>query len=319
MITSDSRIPPALRDQLIDLYRRALEEGVPIDVLEDKITHYLERLEVTNSFEARDESAREQRLKKQVPKAIRYGAIALPLIFLSIGMYLVGSAVVPILAYYVQTAPGLSSSTALIAPIPQEDVMENTPLVVSKIAGAASGQEKVTSPTIVNEQLDFTNLNNWFEFNSTALPELAGSEQSSTEYTIDIPSLNIKNALVQVGGTDLNKSLIQYPGTAGPGDKGAPVIFGHSVLRQFYNPNERNPQRYNSIFSTIMTLKPGDPIYITQDGVKYTYVVQEKFEVKPDQVEVLNQDYSAKRLKLITCVPEGTYLRRGVIVAQLVE
>ena len=117
----------------------------------------------------------------------------------------------------------------------------------------------------------------------------------------------------------MNKSLIAFPGTALPGEYGAPVIFGHSVLRQFYNPNEKNPRRYNSIFSTIMTLKNGDQIYVTHDNIKYTYVVQEKTEVKPTDVYILNQKYDAAHLKLVTCTPEGTYLRRGVVTAQLVK
>ena len=68
-----------------------------------------------------------------------------------------------------------------------------------------------------------------------------------------------------------------------------------------------------------MTLKTGDEIYVTYDNVKYTYVVQEKTEVKPTDVYILSQKYDAQSLKLVTCTPEGTYLRRGVITAQLVK
>ncbi len=122
-----------------------------------------------------------------------------------------------------------------------------------------------------------------------------------------------------VGGTDLNSSLIAFKGTALPGNPGSPVIFGHSVLRQFYNPSEKNPRRYNSIFSTIMTLDIGDKIYVTSGGVKYTYAVSLKKEVNPEDVYILTQKYDAKQLKLVTCTPEGTYLRRGVVTAQLIE
>jgi sortase (surface protein transpeptidase) len=47
--------------------------------------------------------------------------------------------------------------------------------------------------------------------------------------------------------------------------------------------------------------------------------VQEKTEDKPTDVYILNQQYDAARLKLVTCTPEGTYLRRGVVTAQLVS
>jgi LPXTG-site transpeptidase (sortase) family protein len=151
------------------------------------------------------------------------------------------------------------------------------------------------------------------------LASQAHADEQVQEYTIDIPTLNITNAVIKVGGSNLDESLIAYPGTAMPGEFGAPVIFGHSVLRQFYNPSEKNPRRYNSIFSTIMTLKPGDKIYVTADGVKYTYLVQDKSEVKPEDVYILNQDFGSKKLKLVTCTPEGTYLRRGVITAQLIQ
>ena len=173
---------------------------------------------------------------------------------------------------------------------------------------------------MIDEELNYTKLNTWF---TGSLPELAAGQAQRPdivkEFTLDIPSLDIYNAEVKIGGTDLNSSLISYEGTALPGNPGAPVIFGHSVLRQFYNPSEKNPRRYNSIFSTIMTMKNGDEIFVTYDGVKYRYIVQEKAEVQPEDVYILTQQYDARQLKLVTCTPEGTYLRRGVVTAQLVQ
>jgi LPXTG-site transpeptidase (sortase) family protein len=165
--------------------------------------------------------------------------------------------------------------------------------------------------------LDYTNLANWFA--NGQMPEFATKNVPIQEYILDIPKLEVHNAKVKVGGTELSKSLIAYPGTALPGQHGAPVIFGHSVLRRFYNPSEKNPRRYMSIFSKIMTLKPGDVIYITADGVKYTYLVKDKKEVKPEDVYILTQKYDNKKLKLVTCTPEGTTLRRGVVEAELAE
>jgi len=169
---------------------------------------------------------------------------------------------------------------------------------------------------ILDQDLDFTDLTNWF---SDDLENVELSTSEFIEYTLDIPRLGISNAKVRVGGSDLNQSLIHYPGTGMPGQLGAPVIFGHSVLRQFYNPSENNPRRYNSIFSKIMTLEKGDKIYLTYDNVKYTYVVQGKTEVKADDTFILAQRVDVRQLKLVTCVPEGTTLRRGVITAQLVK
>ena len=109
------------------------------------------------------------------------------------------------------------------------------------------------------------------------------------------------------------ESLIQYPGTALPGQYGNPVVFGHSVLPQFFNP-----QNYKTIFSTLPTLKEGDEILIDFDGITYRYEVVSLHEVLPENVSVLEQRYNTEYLTLITCVPPGTYLRRLVVTARLV-
>lgn len=315
MFNNSKKKPQVIQSDLIDLYRNALNQGLSIEEIEKKINRHLKRLSVSEVIEEKEDEIREDTEKKKVPKAVRVGAFIMPVLFLTIGLYLVGSAVVPILSAYVNNEG--TNVIALAAPIPQEQVMDVTPLVISQptnILGSKSSEVE-----IVDEELDYTNLSNWFS--GGALPELQSDEQKNDikEYIIDIPKLNIESAVVSVGGTDLNKSLIAYAGTALPGDPGAPVIFGHSVLRQFYNPSVKNPRRYNSIFSTIMTLQTGDKIYVTSGGVKYTYVVNNKTEVQPEDVYILTQKYDAKQLKLVTCTPEGTYLRRGVITAQLVE
>lgn len=307
--------PQIMQSDLIDLYRNALRQGMSVQDIEKKIEHHLKRLSVSDFVEETEDQNRETVAKQRVPKAVRVGAFILPILFLFIGLYLVGSAVVPILSAYVNDEG--TRVAQLAAPIPQEQVMDVTPLVITKSANVLGSDS--TEVEIINEELDFTNLSNWFS--GGALPELQSDQQNVeiTEYILDIPKLGIENAVVTVGGIDLNKSLIAYAGTALPGEPGAPVIFGHSVLRQFYNPSIKNPRRYNSIFSTIMTLKTGDEIHVTADGVRYSYVVNNKTEVKPEDVYILTQKYDAKQLKLVTCTPEGTYLRRGVITAQLVE
>lgn len=306
--STTATIPQA---ELVALYRKALAAGVPLEQLETKVSTMAARMTVTERVEAREEVQKTETIKRKIPRAVRYGAFVLPVLFITMGLFLVGNAVVPILAYYVSTFPGIASSS-LTAPVPPEQVLDINPVVyASSGEGMSVGRAE---PTIINTELDYTNLSNWFSGQNASL----GNETQET-YILDIPSLNISNAEVTIGGTDLNHSLIQYPGTALPGEAGAPVIFGHSVLRQFYNPSEKNSRRYNSIFSTIMTLKKGDEIFVTHDGVKYTYVVQDKTEVKPEDTYILNQKYDSSQLKLVTCTPEGTYLRRGVVVAQLVR
>ncbi|MBP7842943.1 sortase [Candidatus Woesebacteria bacterium] len=315
MFNTFKKQPRILQSDLINLYRKALQQGTSVAEIEKKINHHLKRLSVSEYIEEKEDKIRETVAKQKIPKAVRVGAFIMPILFLLIGLYLVGSAVVPILASYVNVDS--VQVAALTAPIPQEQVMDVTPLVITKSSGVLGTES--TEVEIVAEELDYTNLSNWFA--AGTLPQLQSEQVNSaiTEYILDIPKLNVENALVTVGGTDLNHSLVAYAGTALPGEPGAPVIFGHSVLRQFYNPSIKNPRRYNSLFSTIMTLKTGDEIYVTADGVKYTYVVNNKTEVKPEDVYILTQKYDSKQLKLVTCTPEGTYLRRGVVTAQLVE
>lgn len=206
----------------------------------------------------------------------------LPTVLVGVGALVMAWVALPIVTYEVMSGPQL------------------------KETGWASPQVKGAEP-------DFTQVSSWFP----AAPPQESRQSKITHYSMDIPRLKIKNAVVAIGGENLKESLIQYGGTANPGELGVPVIFGHSILRQFYNPGETNPQRYMSIFSTIMTLEAGDEIDVNYDGIRYKYVVRKKYQVEPEDIDILAQRYDQKLLRLITCVPEGTYLHRGVVEAVL--
>lgn len=147
--------------------------------------------------------------------------------------------------------------------------------------------------------VDYTKASNWF-------PEGDGRFEESriAYYTISIPRLGIDDATVAIGGEDLEDSLIQYPGTALPGKNGNAVIFGHSILPQFYNPED-----YLAIFSTLPTLDRGDEVYVQYDGIKYGYVIEDMFEVAPTDLQILEQNTSSSYLTLVTCTPPGHPLR----------
>lgn len=171
----------------------------------------------------------------------------------------------------------------------------------------------VNSGSILGESgTDFTQLQNWFVNDSSKLAD--NSNISKTQYYISIPKLKIDQAVVQVGSLDLKKSLIQYPQTALPGQFGSPVVFGHSVLPQFFNPKS-----YLTIFSTLYKLKQGDEILINFDSIEYKYLVEEMYEVASTDLSVLEQRFDGRYLTLITCTPPGTYLRRLVIKARIVD
>lgn len=159
-----------------------------------------------------------------------------------------------------------------------------TPLVLE----STKGQPKI---------LDYTKASNWF-------PEVENnpnfSESKVSFYNLSIPKLKIENSTVAIGGEDLSENLVQYPGTALPGKLGNSVIFGHSILPIFFDPDN-----YMSIFSTLPTLKTGDEIDISFDGVEYKYIIEELFEIYPTDIQILQQDVSDSFLTLVTCVPPG--------------
>lgn len=209
----------------------------------------------------------------------------LPFILIIIGLSLVGFVAAPILSYQFIIAPRFSSPVKPIS------------------------QEQASSPVVLAEETpDYTQSINWFP----TAPRLLPRPSRITHYTLSIPELKIENAIVEIGGEDLKQSLIQYEGTAFPGQFGNTVIFGHSVLPQFFNP-----KNYLTIFSTLPTLEVGNEVLVDFDGVHYQYLVKEMVEVEPEDISILEQRYDNSCLTLITCVPPGTYLKRLAVYACL--
>jgi len=164
-----------------------------------------------------------------------------------------------------------------------------------------------------NGIVDYTKASNWFTSGKTSEEFTTASNVSY--YTITIPRLNIVGATVAIGGEDLSESLIQYPGTALPGKLGNTVIFGHSILPQFYDP-----KNYLAIFSTLPTLKKGDQVQVNYDGITYTYEIYEMFEVSPESIDILGQTKKDSYISLITCTPPGDPRkpRRLVVRAKII-
>ena len=231
----------------------------------------------------------------------------LPTIMITVGASLLISVGYPILSYELTVAKN-TKRQGIVSPVPKDSLLQAKGLISPTVGQnpqvLAGSTEKTPGTTI-----DYSKVGNWFNFNK---PQSFLSPSNITHYTLSIPKLRINDALVTVGGDDLDASLIHYGGTAYPGESGNPVIFGHSVLPQFYNPKS-----YRAIFTMLPTLKPGDEIKMNYDGISYNYVVYDYYEVSPDQVNILEQQYSKKDLTLVTCTPPGTYWRRGIIKARL--
>lgn len=220
--------------------------------------------------------ARPERKKKRLS--------LLPGVLLIGGIILLANATLPIIFYQLRSKTNFSQP--LLSPM-------------SKTNNQVLGEELA---------IDYSKPSSWFP---TAL-RLPPRPSKITHYTLSIPKLKIEEAVVEIGGEDLMKSLIQYSGTALPGQYGNVVIFGHSVLPQFYNP-----ENYKTIFSTLPTIDKGDEILVNFDGILYRYQVNQMLEVEPSDTLVLAQYYDSQYLTLITCVPPGTYLKRLIVRARL--
>jgi sortase A len=224
-----------------------------------------------------------------VAVSIRKGkSIVVSFLLMSIGAAVLVWAMWPIVSFTIITAPFLS---AVVSPVGS--------VVAAPVIFAATGEGGA----------DYTNPNIWFP----TFPQKK-IVAPVTVYSSSIPKLKIKDALVTIAGDDLNKSLIHYGGTGLPGEYGTTVIFGHSVLPQFFDP-----ANYKTIFSTLPTIKIGDDIFINYDNITYRYQVYDMVVTEPNDLSSLEQKFDDSYLTLITCVPPGTYWKRLNVKAKLIK
>lgn len=233
-------------------------------------------------------------------KKIRY---SLSLVLITLGIAVFTTVAYPLISYQLTFAPQFQKNS-LISPLSTAAIATND-LVTNPVKKVMANDTPTFIDEVVNTSFDYTDASSWFA--GAAKPKEA---TVYAVYTLSIPKLGIDRAVVRSDHTDLKQSLIQYPGTALPGNLGNTVIFGHSVLPQFFNP-----KNYLTIFSTLHTLRPGDTMEIAADGATYTYKISEMYEAQPGDLSPLAQVYNGRYLTLITCTPPGTYLRRLIIKA----
>ena len=161
---------------------------------------------------------------------------------------------------------------------------------------------------------DFTQAHLWFPGKTPDQTNENKITSNVQTYYLTIPMLNITKAKVVVGGDDLTKSLIHYLPRSMPGEFGNVAIFGHSTLPQLYDEKD-----YKTIFTYLPSLQKGDSILIEIGDLEYEYEVYDMFVVNPDKISVLDQQYDASYLTLVTCVPPGTFWKRLVVKAKLLK
>lgn len=223
--------------------------------------------------------------KKAIRRIFGISLLCLGLVF---GLYFF----FPMLSYQVFMAGAFESSN-YTSPIPQH-LTVNKSNIGSLIA---QGFSSLTT--------DYTDARNWY-------PNLKVDHPQVDSYLLTIPKLSIKNALVSAVDYDLTQHLVQYGGTAAPGQNGTAVIFGHSTLPQLFNP-----KNYKTIFATAHKLKTGDIIKANVKGVEYVYRIFSITITDPEDTNMFSQSYDNSYITLVTCTPPGTIWKRLVIRASL--
>lgn len=140
-----------------------------------------------------------------------------------------------------------------------------------------------------------------------------GNPKAICDNYIYIPKIRVAAPIVEPSSTAddaikqaLLAGVIHYPGTAQAGQRGNVFLTGHSSYYWWVQTDYRN------VFTLLPNLDNSDEIIIYRSGVRYTYKVTEKFEVRPNQVEVL-QPTQGPVVTLSTCVPIGTDYRRVIV------
>ena len=221
---------------------------------------------------------------------------------LGLGIFILGLIIVlyvlsPLVLWQIYFFPTFASQN-ITAPIPKSNIVNSD--TISTLTPQT--KRSIMSKNYIDAKAWFPNFNPSGNLGKPKVPS----------YTLSIPKIRVKDALVSTIDTDLEKHLVNYQGTGIPGDFGNAVIFGHSNLPQLYNPKD-----YKTIFSNIYLLRIGDDIYSTVNGVTYLHKIFNITVVDPDDTSVFTQNYNNSYLTLVTCTPPGTVWKRLVIKARL--
>ncbi len=201
----------------------------------------------------------------------------------------------PVLSYQIFLANAYEGA-GIEVPIPKY-------LVVSKTADIGS----LVSAGFASLTTNFNDARNWY-------PGMSNTAQKSSidSYTLSIPKLKIESAEVSTKDYNLDRHLVQYFGTAIPGQKGTAVIFGHSTIPAWFDP-----KNYKAIFATLHTIKVGDEFSATVAGITYKYKIFSIIITNPADTNILSQSYDNSYITIVTCTPPGTIWKRLIVRAAL--
>ena len=222
----------------------------------------------------------------------------LPLLSIVLGLVCLGMVVWPMVTWQISFAFGDFDQEKIISPVPDLSALSSVGNQLPKASGF--GLILLSSFNILPSP--------------PPPPLVSGFDKKAfiSEFTLSVPKLKIYQAKVKVDSENMDQALALFPGTALPGEEGNAFITGHSVLPQFFNP-----QDYKKIFSTLPQLEEGDEVLVNIAGVEYRFLVESKKVVNPDDVSALQPPAPGKYLTLMTCVPPGTSLKRLVVICKL--
>lgn len=131
------------------------------------------------------------------------------------------------------------------------------------------------------------------------------------EFSLAVPSINLKETTVYVDSNDLSKGLVHLPGTVLPGERGNIFISGHSAISSIFSKSAH--------FAKLSNVKKGDKIEVEANGAKFIYQVAEIKTVSPTDLSVIiPPDEMGRYITLMTCVPPGLNLKRLIVLGKMI-
>jgi sortase A len=151
-------------------------------------------------------------------------------------------------------------------------------------------------------------------------PALNGRDQEkflalvpiAKEDRLIIPKISVNSIIYEGNSSVLDKGTWhRYPDRGNPQNGGNFILAAHRYIFSII------PQRVSekSILYNIDKLNEGDKIYVDWKGKRYEYIVDKKYQVKPNDTQI-EQKSNDSKLTLYSCTKEGQSDGREVIEAR---
>lgn len=141
---------------------------------------------------------------------------------------------------------------------------------------------------------------------------------SDENFSIIVPKIGINAAVIPaVDPTNYDEALTKGVAHAStsffPNENGAVYLFSHSTNYEWFVKD------LNAVFYLMKNLETGDLVILIYKGTRYTYAINEKRIVAPDEVSYIAPIEGKKMLILQTCWPPGSTTERLLVFADLID